>query len=392
MLGYLFERFPCYTQTFCAREVRAMRERGFSGPVFSVRTRCEQPSVPDPGHLGEVLYLPAQFDDILASDAAFRRDARRAQEDMRRLWGGEGEKYRIYESLWLERACAAHGVTHLHTHFAGIAARTAFWLRRRGGPTYSITAHANDIFRDEPTERLAQLLDSASFVATVSDFSVAHLVARFPHAADKIHRVYNGIRIEAFPRAEFPDGTPLILSVGRAIEKKGFGDLIAACALLGDRDYSCRIIGGGPLEESLRAQVSEAGLAGKVSVEGPMPESEVLALLAKASIFALPCVVGVDGSMDNLPTVIMEAMAAGLPVVSTPVAGVPEMVKDGASGFLVPEHDPALLATRLAMLLDDGGMVRRMGEEGRRRCGELFDIRNTSARLCELFEGSGVRL
>jgi glycosyltransferase involved in cell wall biosynthesis len=278
----------------------------------------------------------------------------------------------------------------LHTHFAGLAARTVFWLHRLGGPTYSVTAHANDIFRDEPPERLAQVLGGAACVVTVSDFSCNFLLQNHPHLAGKLHRVYNGIDLTRFSKSALPQGRPLIVSVGRAIEKKGFGDLIAACALLDDVDFECVIVGGGPLEEALREQVLNQGLTGKVEVLGARSEEEIRELLQRARVFALPCVTGEDGAMDNLPTVIMEAMACSLPVVSTPLAGIPEMVNDGTTGRLVPEHDPKLLAQALRPYLENRDLARQAGEAGLAVCRDRFAVEKTSGALVEVLKSHGV--
>lgn len=384
-LAYVFERFPSFTQTFCAREVAAMRQRGFDGPVFSIRSTKDEPVRQNFEDAGEVIALPATFDEILAKDRDFRRDARKWQDRLRERWGGEQEKRRIYESLWLRRACESRRIRHIHTHFAGLAARTAYWLREMGGPTFSVTAHANDIFRDEPPERLATVFGAASRVVTVSDFSAAFLAEHYPAIKSKIRRVYNGIDPSHFPQSEFPDGTPKIVAVGRSIEKKGFDVLIDACALLGDRDFECVIVGGGPLDESLRGQVVARGLGGKVRVAGPRSESEIAELLRQARLFALPCVRGTDGALDNLPTVIMEAMAAGLPVISTPLAGIPEMVADGQTGFLVPERNPRALAEAITRLLDEPALARTMGAAGRALCLERFALTRTSPDLIRVF-------
>ncbi|MEX1118238.1 MAG: glycosyltransferase family 4 protein [Terrimicrobiaceae bacterium] len=389
MFGYLFERFPSFTQTFCAREVAALRGHGVEAPVFSIRNPGEEPIHQAFPNLGPTTYLPAKFDDLIASDASFRRAARKGQELLKAQWGSESEKRRIHESLWLERACRASKIHHLHTHFAGLSARTAFWLRRQGGPNYSVTAHANDIFRDEPPERLAQVLGEATCVVTVSDFSRDYLLREHPHLAGKLHRVYNGIDIARFRKSPIPGDRPLIVSVGRAIEKKGFCDVIEACGLLHDIDFECVIVGGGPLEENLMSQTEALGLQGRVKILGARAEEDIRELLTRARVFILPCVTGSDGAMDNLPTVIMEAMASGIPVISTPLAGIPEMVKDGTTGFLVPERQPAQLADKLRRLLMDRDLAATQGAAGWERCRELFAIERTSAALLEILETHG---
>jgi colanic acid/amylovoran biosynthesis glycosyltransferase len=384
--AYLFERFPTFTQTFCVREVEAMRRLGLEFPVFSIRKPSDEPAQDCfRGGCG-ITFLPEKYDDILASDTAFRRAARKAQETLRCLWGNEHEKKRIYEALWLGPKLREADIRHVHVHFAGTAARTAFWLNKLFGVRYSITAHANDIFCDEPPARLAQIFEAASVVVTVSEYSLAYLKENYPAQSGKFFRVYNGIAMERFPVSSFPAGRPLIVSVGRYIEKKGFSTLVEACSHLGSRDWECQIIGQGPLEAELKEQVSRLGLDGKVIIAGPKSEGEIREILAHAHIFALPCLNASDGGRDNLPTVIMEAMAAGLPCVSTPVAAVPEMVVDGVTGYVVPEKNPIALAECVDRILDDLVLAKKLGAAGRERCLDLFALERTSASLCQILK------
>jgi glycosyltransferase involved in cell wall biosynthesis len=210
---------------------------------------------------------------------------------------------------------------------------------------------------------------------------------RFPESAAKIQRIYNGVDLARFIVTDLASAPAEIISIGRLIEKKGFGDLISACALLRSRGrkFQCIIIGEGPLEEALRAQIYAADLKPFVTLKGPQTQSEITKRLAHATIFALPCTHEAGGGMDNLPTVIMEAMAAGLPVISTPLAGIPEMVENGANGELVPERDPAALALAIEKLLDDPERARRLGERGRQIAQEKFSIEASARLLLELF-------
>ena len=227
----------------------------------------------------------------------------------------------------------------------------------------------------------------ASAVVSVCDFGVRFLQERFPEHAAKFHRIYNGIDLARFRPADFATSVPLIISVGRLIEKKGFSDLIDACRLLKSRgcDFRCEIIGEGPLEAELRRQIGLSGLAEIVSLGGALPEKEIAERLAGATVFTLPSVLEKGGGMDNLPTVIAEAMAAGLPVVATPVAGIPEMVERGKTGFLVAEHQPAALADAIERLLGDISLARELGKNGRARARKLFSIEQSARALAELF-------
>jgi colanic acid/amylovoran biosynthesis glycosyltransferase len=377
--AYLFERFPSFTQTFCSREVIALQRQGMAPWIFSIRRPRDEP-IQDfsPELIAQVRYLPEEGD--LADEFRWLRRCDRLPETLRadeqRLKGSR-DKARIQEAGWLGAQMTTMGIGHVHTHFAGVATRTAYWLREHYRIGYSFTAHANDIF-SAPDPELSLTLDDlvrhARFVVTVSDFSAEMLRARFPDAEGKIHRVYNGIELEAFPPAAPARNGPLIVAVGRYIEKKGFGDLIEACARLRDGQvaFRCQIVGEGPLEGELSAAIERHGLGAQVALTGPKPTREVAALLATARVFALPCVAEADGGMDNLPTVIAEAMAAGLPVVSTTLAGVPEMVVSGETGLLVSPGDPAAFAGALARMLNEPAAAAQFGRAGRRRARELF--------------------
>ena len=365
-----------------------MHGRGLEFPVFSIRKPAGEPVQDYFSDIGPIYFLPEKFDTILASDTNFRRSARRALESLRALWGCEEQKRRIYEALWLGPMLRDAGIRHVHVHFAGSAARTAFWLKRLFGVQYSITAHANDIFRDEPPERLAQIFRAAAVVVTVSEFSLRYLRTNFPSQGGKFYRVFNGIDVDRFPTSSFPCGRPLILSVGRYIAKKGFCTLVEACSRL-EGDFECQIIGNGPLEESLKEQAALLGVDKRVSITGPKAEGEIKRLLERSRMFVLSCTRAEDGAMDNLPTVIMEAMAAGLPVVSTSVAAVSEMIVDEQTGFIVSEKDSTALAQRMGYLMDNPEFARAMGIKGRERCRQLFDLDRTSAALCEILTEHG---
>jgi colanic acid/amylovoran biosynthesis glycosyltransferase len=180
----------------------------------------------------------------------------------------------------------------------------------------------------------------------------------------------------------------LIIAVGRLIAKKGFVDLLRACRLLMERgkSFRCEIIGEGPLEQELRKEIAQFDLQDFVELPGAKPQHEIREHLAAATAFVLPSVIDPDGGMDNLPTVIMEAMAAGLPVVSTSVGGIPEMVIENETGFLEPPGDIAALAVSIERLFDDIGLARRLGEGGFQRARELFSIEKNVRSLLALID------
>ncbi|MEI6562366.1 MAG: glycosyltransferase family 4 protein [Verrucomicrobiota bacterium] len=388
--AYLFERFPSFTQTFCYREVLEMRRQGVTAPLYSIRVPKDIPADCPEELARAVRYLP-EPDALAAEMKTLRLLGRYPWRVIQTLgrWGKRPDKGRVLAAAWLGKRLQAEGVRHVHVHFAGIAARTAYWLKEFYGITFSFTGHANDMFveTDFPVT-LADLVREAAFVVTVADFTRDWLIQRNPAHAAKIHRVYNGIGSAGFLQANPAPGRPRLVSVGRCIEKKGFADLIDACALLRERglDFECAILGGGPLEEALRARIVERGLQGIVSLLGSQPQEEVRRLLTEARIFVLACATEPDGGMDTLPTVIVEAMAAGLPVVSTRLAAVPEMVAHGVTGLLVPERQPTELANALETLLRDPVLGERLGASGKTAAAERFAAEVTVAELRKLLD------
>jgi colanic acid/amylovoran biosynthesis glycosyltransferase len=393
-LAYLFERFPSFTQTFCYREVVELRRQGISPAIFSVRRPGNEPAQDwDASLVGEVTYLPGDEQLVSEVDRAVRK-AKLPQSAAGEIaaWGRKTDFLRLYQAAWLGPRLQALGVRHVHAHFAGLAARTAFWIERFFGIGFTFTGHANDIFAPKPFEiSLGKLIGAARAVVTVSDFGVRFLQSKYPEGAAKMRRVYNGIELERFQLADFAPTPPAVVSIGRLIEKKGFDDLIEACRLLRERgvDFRCEIIGEGPLEEALRERIAAAGLTNMIALAGPLPQHKVIERLAQAMVFVLPCVAEAGGGMDNLPTVVMEAMAAGLPVVSTAVGGVPEMVQEGATGFLVPERQPLALAGALGRLLADPELARSLGAAGYERAAQLFAIEKSAQALRALFHRLG---
>jgi colanic acid/amylovoran biosynthesis glycosyltransferase len=390
-VAYLFERFPSFGQTFCYREVAELERQGMNVQIFSIRRPGGEPREAwDKSLVERVHYLPeekplvAEVDRVLKTTAVEDRVRAGLKE-----WGRQSDFLRLYQAIYIGVRLREKGLKHIHAHFAGMAARTAYWISEFFGIPYSFTAHANDIFAPRDfVVSLTKIIRSAAAVVTVSDYAVGLLQERFPESVAKIHRIYNGVDLARFTPTDFAAKPPQIISIGRLIEKKGFGDLIGACALLQARGrrFSCRIVGEGPLEESLRAQIAANGLEKCVALTGPQSQAEIAAQLAHATVFVLPCTREADGGMDNLPTVIMEGMAAGLPVISTPLGGIPEMVEDGANGELVPERDPAAIATALERLFDDPQRARSLGVRGRQIACERFSIETSARQLREIFD------
>jgi glycosyltransferase involved in cell wall biosynthesis len=384
-LAYIFERFPSFTQTFCVREILELERMGVRPVIFSIHDTRSEFIRNFPSDLaGHVQVLPPEAE--LYEEVRRLVDQRQLPQSVvltLRYWGERPDKPRVYEAAWIGHRLREMNarVRHAHSHFAGLGARTCWWLRKFYGHSYSFTAHANDIFcrSESVTPGFTALFGDASLVVTVSDYTANDLRARFPAVASRVRRVYNGLDlapfVEARSRANRSAAAGGILSVGRLIEKKGYDDLITACGMLRDRGmkFQCRIVGEGPLEADLKSQITKYKLQDEVHLTGPLRMSEITRLLAEETqVFALACKTEREGGKDNLPTVLMEAMATSLPCVSTRLAGIPEMVHDGVTGLLCDEGRPDQLAERIAALLQDSARCDAMGVAGLNLAKERF--------------------
>jgi len=391
-LAYLFERFPSFSQTFCYREIAELHRQGLRPPIFSIRRPKDEPPQDWDEHIVErVQYLPEEA-ELLDEVRRASRKGKLTREIVAALdeWGRRSDFLRLYQAVYVGVRLREGGIHHVHAHFAGLAARTAFWIDKFFGIRFSFTAHANDIFAPRNFEiGLDKLVNAARLIVTETDYAAKFLRERFPDRTDRIHRIYNGLDLAEFRRADFSAAPPAIVAIGRLIDKKGFPDLIHACRLLKDRGqlFRCEIIGEGPLEKELRAQIDRLDLQNCVKLLGAKPQHEIAEHLAAGTVFVLPSVIGPDGGMDNLPTVIMEAMATGLPVISTAIAGIPEMVVENETGVLVPAGDAATLARAIEKVIVDPSFAQHLGENGYKRACELFSIDKNVRSLIQIFEG-----
>jgi glycosyltransferase involved in cell wall biosynthesis len=399
-LAYLLKKFPRLSETFVLNEVLAQEALGRELVIFSRRPPDDEPRHPELARLrAQVELLPpskeidpwsALFDDQGDPEALFAAVGRVVRDA--RAWSHPRFGSLLAEAVWLRRRCAELGIRHVHTHFATDSAVAAMLLHALGGPTYSITAHAKDIYRSTVDPALLDRLCARSeFTVTVCDANVRQMQSMLsPAGIARVRRLYNGIDLLAFGEhgAEVPRDEDHVLSVGRLIPKKGFDVLVEAIGLLREQGRSVRatLIGDGEDRQALARQVAERGLDGAITLAGAVPADQVRAALARATVFCLPCVVGPDGNRDALPTVLIEALAAGVPIVSTPLTGIPEILDHGRCGALVPGNDPAATARALAELLDAPERRARLAAAGRAHATRAFDLAQQSRVLAGWFD------
>ena len=282
-------------------------------------------------------------------------------------------------------------VPHFHVHFANRAAHTAMFVKEISGIPFSITAHGQDFMSDLGSdELLRELCATAEFVGAETDYSRDMLAARCPESGEKIFRVYNGIDLTRFPAAQTKRhsmGPVRFLSTGRLIPFKGFDILIDACAQLQNRalNFACEIIGDGPLRAELEARVAQHNLQERIHFAGEQSQNYVLRALRNSDIFVLASAPDERGASDIFPTVIAEAMASERPVVSTTVAGIPELVANSKTGVLVPPDNAPALADAMDKLAREENLRDDFGRAGRIRIEQEFTIEKTIEPLLERF-------
>ena len=388
-IGYVVKMFPRLSETFIRNEVLELERQGLALRIFSLKRPSEPESrLARAAVKAPITYLPERLHReplrvLLAQVGVMRRHWRGYRRTLLHvLRGRELRSLRRGLRRFGQTCCLVHEmgqVEHLHAHFASDPTRLASWAQMICQSSYSVTTHAKDLYQDEriSSPGLRYKLSQARFVVANSEFSAKGLRALFGvELPTKIFTIYNSIDLASFPRRRNEPSEPLILSVGRLVEKKGFPDLIKACGLLKEWgvSFTCEIVGSGPLGASLKQCITNLGLEGTVKLCEQMPQQELRTHYLKATLFALPCVVAANGDRDILPNVLKEAMAMGVPVVTTRLGGIEELVVHEETGLLATAGDIADLAKCLARLLADAELRRRFANQARRVIEERFNL------------------
>jgi len=399
-LVYIIGTFPSFTTTFIDREIKSLRQRGVELRVVSIR----RPAIGMPLSVeqrelqqGVTYLLPVDWLNFIIANLYFV--VFRSLAYFRTLFylltrPHPDPKARVMTFLhFAEGVYAAYLLRsrlfdQLHAHFVDRAAIVALVASHLLDKPYSLTAHANDIYAKPVL--LHEKIAEAKFITTCTGYNQAYLRRMVGDELNgKLHLAYHGLDLNNYqPVSSLPQGNrPLLLSIGRLTEKKGFSYLIAACRRLKDQgyDFICHIVGEGPLHQELEAQITQLGLKDTVTLCGAMPHEAVIDKYRQATLFAISCVTARDGDRDGIPNVLAEAMAMQLPIVSTRHSGIPELVEDKISGLLVPTNDEEALAEALAKLLDNPALRRRLGQRGRQKVLEDFDVERNVQRLFDLF-------
>jgi glycosyltransferase involved in cell wall biosynthesis len=391
---YVLKRFPRLSETFVLRELLALEERGERILIDSLLPPEEGPRHPELTRLrAPVRQLPRH--PRLRDPQVARAHLRIASHAPGR-WLVMALRSRSDREAWrrcLQAGLAAarirdEGVRHVHAHFATAAAVVARDAGALTAVPVTVTAHAKDVFHRDNAPLLSSRVRGVGAVVTVTEHNAVHLRKVLPGMP--VHVVRNGVPRCPARAADGRNPGPL-LCVSRLVPKKGIDCLLSAVAVLTPLRPGLRleVIGSGPEDAALRRQAEELGIDGRVEFRGALPSTGVLEALNRCSMLVLPCRIDESGDRDGLPTVLLEALACGTPVVTTDILGLPELVRHGETGLAVPPDDPVALARAIATLLDDPVHAAALGAAGRRLVARLHDCDRSAAQLQEVWAAVG---
>ncbi len=399
-VGYLLKTYPKLSETFILNEILELERQGVSLHLFSLRKPTDEKNHPDVDKVkASVTYIPTllpnfSFDDLIT---LLKAHWQLLSQSPTQYWQAlqfhlqRPEKKRWNEFLqagFLAATMQNLGLSHLQSHFANVPTATTEIAKIFGSFSYNIFAHAKDIYLTE-ADVLDRRIGSAEFVLTCTGFNHRYLQS-VSQSNTPIYLSYHGIDLTRFTSicTKYKTEIPLILSVGRYCDKKGFPYLIQACQQLKNQGhkFQCDIVGYGPLQAELEQLIADLDVADVVSLAGKMTQDELVKVYQIASIFVLPCQVMENGDRDGIPNVLLEAMAMEIPVVSTDISGISELVKSEENGFLVPEKNPPALAEALEKLLAQPELREQFGKTGRQRVLQQFSLERNVGEIRELFD------
>ncbi len=403
-LAYLCSQYPAISHTFILREVNALRGLGLEIDTFSIHRTGTAHLLTDVDRVAfETTHaiLPPRWTRLLGIHLKLALSAPKAYVSTLALALGlaqpglRGRMWQVFyfiESVMLWAECRRRGIRHIHVHLANVAADVALLAAELGSRvesgqpwSWSFTMHGPTEFFDVTRFRLAEKLRFARFVVCISDFARSQLMAvSDPATWYKLHVVHCGVPVEQFT-GSLHDGredNPMILCVGRLVPEKGQAVLLQAVAILVERGHQINVTlaGEGPSRLSLEGLTDEHGIASRITFLGAVGQDDIHTLYSNASIFCLP------SFAEGIPIVLMEAMTMRVPVVSSCITGIPELIDDGCNGLLVTPGRADELAAALERLLADPALCREMGSAAREKVIREFNTESSAAQLHALFK------
>lgn len=402
-IAYLSSEIPSLSATFIYNEILALQEQGIKVITMSVH----YPIVPAKETHLKTLFEKTYFlyrqtiTSVIASNIIiFVRHPIRylltlflVLSDLLKIGVINPDAlkllYQFLQASQVAKILETHGCQHLHIHFAHVPTQIGMYASSLSQIPFTFTSHANDLF--ERGLLLKEKVQRSKAAITISEYNRKFMVAQGVDA-EKVKIVRCGIDTKKY---EFIDDRkinekPVIISLGRLVEKKGMDTLILSlqCLAKNQKIFVAEIAGDGSLIDELTSLVSQNNLNSKINFKGAIAHDDVFPWMRQADIFVLACKKDSNGDQDGIPVVLMEAMAVGIPVVSTEISGIPELIEDGVSGFLAKPNDPESLAEAINKVLNGSKSIGQITKAARQRIVNEFDQDKNIDRLLEIFNQS----
>jgi colanic acid/amylovoran biosynthesis glycosyltransferase len=398
-VAYILARFPNLTETFILNEITTLRQRGIDIKILAIDSDPNFNQEPA-SHLPQVIYYGKHFsfNKFIAHLhfiyllkfkylRIFAQIFYRSDTSVKAYFTNfKAFSIAIYFLYRIEK----DSVDLIHAHFINLPTGIASFMSLMSSIPYSCSAHAQDIYKGNLKD-IKQKITNSKFTITCTAANkryLSDLCGNLDHY--KIFHVYHGVDVNQW---SFRDSLTKIkkpvniLSIGRLVEKKGFTYLLEAISILTQKgiDVRCSIVGDGPLQNKLNKKAQELGIGEKVTFHGALSHTDVKEIYKYCDFFVLSCNVSVDGDRDGLPNVLLEAMAQGIPVISTNISAIPELVKHKYTGMLVPPHDPDGISDSVIELINNPKLRNYLSVNGRHCVENEFDINNSTSVLEKLF-------
>lgn len=384
-VAFVLKGYPRLSETFIAQEILGLERRGLDIRLISLRHPTDTATHPVHAEIrAPVSYLPEY---LHAQPLRVWRGWRKARKlpGYKDAWAAliadvkrdrTRNRLRRFGQACVLAAELPQDVVRLHFHFLHTPASVTRYAAIMRQLPYSGSAHAKDIWTS-PDWEIREKLAQCDWLVTCTASGAEHLRKLAPYP-DRVALQYHGIDLNRFPlpdrKTQSAQGPVKIVSVGRAVPKKGFGDLLVALSQISkDLDWRLVHIGGGKLLASLKQQAVDLHVYDRIEWCGPQPQTAVLEALRQADIFVLASKIAKDGDRDGLPNVLMEAQSQGVAVVATEVSAIPELIEQQKTGLLVPPGDPVALSAALEKLIRDQSLRQELGQAGAKRVRQSFN-------------------